>query len=350
LLIAPESLLSASFHMSFAAVIALIAGWEFLQPRLARWRAAHPTIEPSLLNRVGLYLAGVILTTVIAGTASGLFGLYHFNRVALFGTLANMAAVPITGFWVMPWGLLAMLLMPLGLEEFALEPMRWGLSAIIWVAKTVASWPGSSPVLPALPAYALPLLTIGGLWLCLWQRSWRALGFIPIVVALLSFAWHQSPDILVSDDAELVAVRDASGSLMLSEANADKFQRETWTRRAGQETASPWPQPGATSADGALRCDAVGCVFKRDGKQVNIALTLQALAEDCRQPGLLISLEPARRACRRSEHLIDFFDLRDAGTHAIWLDGQGFQIETVRDYQGERPWSRFRPQRPPRER
>jgi len=75
LLIAPESLLSASFHMSFAAVIALIAAWEWLQPVLARWRAAHPTIEPSPLNRVGVYLLGVILTTLIAGTASGFFGL-----------------------------------------------------------------------------------------------------------------------------------------------------------------------------------------------------------------------------------------------------------------------------------
>jgi competence protein ComEC len=345
LLIAPESLLSASFHMSFAAVIALIATWEWLQPKLAQWRAARPMLEPSLLDRVGFYLLGVIATTIIAGTASGLFGLYHFNRVALYGTLANMAAVPITGFWVMPWGLLAMLLMPLRLEGLALEPMRWGLSVILWVAHTVASWPGSSPVLPALPAYALPLMTIGGLWLCLWQRRWRLLGMIPIALALLSFAWHRPPDILVSEDAELVAVRDGSGQMMLSQANAEKFRRETWMRRAGEDQMRPWPQAGAVSDDGALRCDALGCVLKRDGRQITIAMTAQALAEDCRQPGLLISLEPARRTCRRSKDVIDFFALRDGGTHAIWLDGQGFRIETVREHQGERPWSRFRPQR-----
>ncbi|MGE0154395.1 MAG: ComEC/Rec2 family competence protein [Reyranellaceae bacterium] len=345
LIIAPESLLGASFHMSFAAVIALIAAWEWLQPRLAQWRAARPAIEPSALGRAGFYLAGVVVTTLIAGTASGLFGLYHFNRVALYGTVANMAAVPITGFWVMPWGLLAMLLMPLGLEQLALEPMRWGLSAIVWVAQTVASWPGSAPVLPALPAYALPLLSVGGLWLCLWQRRWRALGLAPIAVALLSFAWHRPPDLLVSEDAETVAVRDGFGALMFSQPNADRFRRDTWTRRAGQEASAPWPAAGAASADGALRCDALGCVLRRDGRQVNIAMTLQALAEDCRQPGLLVSLEPARRACRRSADLVDFFDLRDRGTHAIWLERSGFRIETVREYQGERPWSGFRPQR-----
>lgn len=345
LLIAPESLLSASFHMSFAAVIALIAAWEWLQPVLARWRAAHPTIEPSPLNRIGVYLLGVILTTLIAGTASGFFGLYHFNRIALYGTLANMAAVPITGFWVMPWGMLAMLLMPFGLEQLALEPMRWGLSAIIWVANTVASWPGSSPVLPALPAYALPLLTAGGLWLCLWRRNWRLLGLAPMAIALLSFAWSRPPDILVSDDAEVVAVRDASGGLMMSQPKADKFLRETWTRRAGEVGLLPWPAPGQASPDGSLRCDALGCVLRREGQQLIIAMSAQALAEDCRQSGLLISLEPAGRACRRSARLIDFFQLREAGTHAIWFDSSGLEIETVRDSQGARPWSRFRSER-----
>ncbi len=345
LLIAPESLLSASFQMSFAAVIALIAAWEWLQPALARWRAAHPTIEPSPLNRIGVYLLSVILTTLIAGTASGFFGLYHFNRIALYGTLANMAAVPVTGFWVMPWGMLAMLLMPFGLEQLALEPMRWGLSAIIWVAETVASWPGSSPVLPAMPAYALPLLTIGGLWLCLWRRKWRLLGLAPMALALLSFVWSRPPDILVSDDAEVVAIRDASGGLMMSQPKADKFLRETWTRRAGEVALLPWPASGQSSADGALRCDSLGCVLRRDGQQVIIAMTSQAFAEDCRQPGLLISLEPAARACRRSERLVDFFTLREAGTHAIWLEPGGLRIETVRASQGARPWSRFRAER-----
>lgn len=342
LVVAPESLLSASFHMSFAAVLALIAGWEWLQPRIAAWRQSRPLLAPSALDRAGFYLAGVVVTTLIAGTASGLFGLYHFNRVALYGTVANMLAVPITGFWVMPWGVLAMLLMPFGLEQLALEPMRWGLSAIVWVAQTVAGWPGSAPVLPALPAYALPLLAIGGVWLCVWRRPWRLLGLAPIALALLSFAWTDPPHILVSEDGETIAVRDASGGLMLSRPNADKFRRETWTRRAGQDELLEWPEPGRTSPDGVLRCDSLGCTFRREGQSVAIALSLQALAEDCRLPGLLISVEPAGRACRRSARLIDFFDLRESGAHAIWLEPGGARIETVREAQGERPWSRFR--------
>ncbi|MGE3906538.1 MAG: ComEC/Rec2 family competence protein [Reyranellaceae bacterium] len=342
LILAPESLLSASFHMSFAAVLALIAGWEWLQPRLARFRAARPLLAPGPLDRIGYYLAGVVLTTLIAGTASGLFGLYHFNRLALYGAIANMAAVPITGFWVMPWGILAMLLMPLGLEQLALEPMRWGLSAIIWVAGTVASWPGSAPLVPALPSYALPLFALGGLWLCLWRRSWRLLGIGPIAIALLSLLWTRAPDLLISEDAESVAVRTDTGALMLSRPNADRFRRETWTRRAGDDVLQPWPQAGTVSDDGALRCDALGCVLRRQGQSVTVAFTLQALAEDCGLPGMLVSLEPARAACRRRDRLIDFFDLRRSGTHVIWLGRDGVGVRTVAEEQGDRPWSSYR--------
>jgi len=59
--------------------------------------------------------------------ATGAFAAYHFNRLSLLGVVANLLGVPLTGFWIMPWGLLAMLLMPLGLERFALVPMGWGV-------------------------------------------------------------------------------------------------------------------------------------------------------------------------------------------------------------------------------
>jgi competence protein ComEC len=66
LLLAPESLLSASFQMSFAAVTALVAGYEVVTLRRAG-RAA----ERGMGRRMAFYLAGVALTTSTAwpGTA-----------------------------------------------------------------------------------------------------------------------------------------------------------------------------------------------------------------------------------------------------------------------------------------
>ncbi len=141
LVAAPESLTGASFQMSFAAVVALIAAWE----TAAGWRRRlHERAELSQrrwLWRLGAALAASLLTTLIASVATGAFAAYHFNRLSLLGVVANLLGVPLTGFWIMPWGLLTMLLMPVGLEQVALVPMGWGVEGLNAIARYVAAWP-----------------------------------------------------------------------------------------------------------------------------------------------------------------------------------------------------------------
>jgi competence protein ComEC len=341
LALAPESMLGASFQMSFAAVIALVAAWEAVRPVARRWREERSQHWPFLVEWAGAYVGGVLLTTLVAGLASSGFGLYHFNRVALFSVAANLLAVPITGFWVMPWGMLALALMPFGLEGLALEPMRWGIAGIIYVAREVASWPGAAALVPALPAIALPLLAIGGLWLCLWQRRWRLLGLVPLLaVAVLAFT-TRPPDILVSADARLFAVRDqGSGHLMLSAPRRDRLVGDTWMRRLGDDETADWPREGR-SADGSLVCDQAGCILHRSGRTIALVERSEALSEDCASAQLVVSQVFARRICNTSKAtLVDAIDLRQNGAYAIWIDQGGFELRSVRQDRGERPWTR----------
>ena len=64
-----------------------------------------------------------MLTTLVAGLATAPFAIYHLNRIALHGLLANLVAVPVMAMWIMPLGILSFLLMPLGLESLGLVPM-----------------------------------------------------------------------------------------------------------------------------------------------------------------------------------------------------------------------------------
>ncbi len=131
--VAPQEVLGVSFQMSFAAVLALIAGYEALRPALSRIRR-RPMLH---------HAATLVLTSLLAGAASAPFGAYHFGRVQAYFVLGNLVAVPLTAMLVMPAGLLALALMPLGLEAVALWPMRWGLDAILWVARTVSALPAA---------------------------------------------------------------------------------------------------------------------------------------------------------------------------------------------------------------
>ena len=229
LLLAPESLLGPSFQMSFAATTALVAGYELLRPTLVGWGA-----RAGFAFRPLLYLACILLTSLIAALATAPFALYHFNRIADYGLAANLVAVPVTGLWVMPWGVLALLLMPLGLEQLALVPMALGIDAVTWIAHTIADLPGAVRLVPAMPTLALVLIAGGGLWLCLWRRRWRLAGLAGLVAGALVMAHHPTPDILVDGGAKLVAVRAPDGELRLSSHQRARFAGQTWLRRAGQ--------------------------------------------------------------------------------------------------------------------
>ena len=175
LVIAPESLLGPSFQMSFAAVIGLIAFYE--HRRLTQRRAA-PDDEPAAARNVILvYFLGVMLTTLIASVATTPFAAFHFQRIATFGIVANLVAVPLTAFWIMPAGLFAMLLMPFGLDAPFLVLMGYGIGIVLDAADLMARLPGSVIDVPPWPTTGLLAMVAGGLWLCLWRGKWRRWGF-----------------------------------------------------------------------------------------------------------------------------------------------------------------------------
>lgn len=335
LLLAPESILGASFQMSFAAVVALIAAYETLAPRLLRRAGGQ---QRGLWRRAALYLAGIALTTLVASAATSVFAIYHFNRLAAYGLAANLVAVPLMGFWIMPWGLVALALMaPLGFERLALAPMDAGIALMLRVAETVSGWSGAVTLVPAMPAAGLALAVFGGLWLCLWRGRWRRFGLLGVVAALVTIPLARPPDILVTGDARLLAVRGADGRYMLSTRRAERFAAEGWLRRAGQDKANPWPRKGQ-SRDGRLRCDAAGCIYRARGHVVALIRDERALAEDCAMAEVVVSVEPVRLPCPAARVVVDRIDLWREGGYAIWLEANGIRVESVNGNRGTRPW------------
>ena len=334
LAIAPESMLGPSFQMSFAAATALIATYEAARRPLARMAA-----RGGLALRPLVYGAGVALTSLVAGIATGPFAVYHFNRIADYGLLANLGAVPITGFWIMPWGLVALVLMPFGLEEIALAPMGWGIDAVVWIAREVAAQPGAVTLVPAMPAAALLAISVGGLWLCLWRSRWRFLGILVIGGGMALAGMERRPDILVDGDAKVMAVRGEDGRLWISTRQRGRFVSDIWLRRDGQVEAPTWPRDGKSAADAGIRCDTLGCIQRRADQSIAFVRDPRAFEEDCRRAELIVSAVPAWDLCEGPGTVVDRFDLWRSGSHAIWLDADGTRVESVAEVRGERPWA-----------
>lgn len=338
LLLAPESLVGASFQMSFAAVLALIALYETLRLPMRRWRSGG-----GFGRRVGLYLAGLAVSSVAAGGASGIVALHHFGRMTQYGLIANMIAVPVTAFWIMPWGVAAFLLMPFGMEHLALQPMAYGIDMILATAETVSSWPGASMQIPPLPAGGLVFCAFGGLWLCIWRGRVRWAGVAGLLAGLATLGLVEPPDILINGNGRLIAVRMADGHYGLSTVRAEKLAARIWMEETGGTATRGWPD--TVSADGMLSCDLIGCVYRAGRRNVMLIQDARALAEDCTAGAIVVSAVPVRRACRDASTVIDRFDLWREGAHALWLRKDGVEVVSVREAQGERLWTHGPPAR-----
>ena len=69
----------------------------------------------------GREIAALILASLVAGLATTPYAAYHFHRVASYGVLANLLAMPVVSVWVMPMGILGVLAMPFGFDA-----VLWG--------------------------------------------------------------------------------------------------------------------------------------------------------------------------------------------------------------------------------
>lgn len=349
LLTQPEVLVGPSFQMSFAAVVALVAGYEVLAPRLTAWRG-RGRARGRWLRTAAVYVGGLTASTVLASLATAPFAAYHFNTVAVHSLAANLAAMPMVSAVVMPAAILGLLAMPLGLEGVPLWLMGQGLAAVSWVAATVASWPGATVPVPPMPAGGLAGVALGGLWLCLWRRPWRLGGLVVAVVAMSTPWWQPGPDILVNAEGTVMAVRGPSGGLILSPGRSDGFARDLWQERFGAADPVPWPKSGDSTGPRSpftlhspphLACDAAGCIYKARGLTTALIHDLAAVQEDCWAADVIVASISLTRWCGQALAVIDRRSLWRQGGHAIWLGPQP-RIETVAAALGDRPWSPFR--------
>lgn len=331
MLIAPQEVPGVSFQMSFAAVLALIAGYEALRPWLRR---LHGKSWPM---RFASHLVALALTSALAGTASAPYGAYHFGHVQVYFILANMIAVPLTAMWVMPAGLIALLLMPLHLEGLALVPMGWGARAVLAVARWTAALPAATFAVPHIPAWGLGVFSLGLAWLGIWRGPRRLAGVVAIVVGLASPVVVRPPDVLVSSDARLIAIRTAEGVYLQQAQGGSKFERDAWAQYWAVGGFLPLP---VTGGGDAIRCGSGSCLVLPYAERRGVLLARGIRSStDCGQTAVIVSSEPARGLCPRPwPALVDRFTVWRNGSAAIWLGPDGARIVADRDERGARPW------------
>jgi hypothetical protein len=126
--------------MSFAAVTSLVA--------VAEWEQRRERAAPR--GTLYRYWHGIVTASLVGSLATLPFAIFHFDRAAL-----------------------SVVAMPFGLEVGPLHLLGWGIGVMLAMGRWVSGLPGAVWIAPVFPVSALALLSLGGLWIAIWQRGCR---------------------------------------------------------------------------------------------------------------------------------------------------------------------------------
>ncbi|WP_439110514.1 ComEC/Rec2 family competence protein [Lentibacter sp.] len=320
----PEALLGPGFQMSFAATTALVAVFAAL-------RAHEVTLGPKWLRP----FVALFITSLVAGLATAPIAAAHFNHIAHYGLIANLLAVPLMGAVVIPAGVVALLLWPLGLSWLGFYVMELGIAWILGVATYFAGLEGARGTILAPDSGVLALMAAGALGLALWQGRARAVGLLPMVAAAVMWSQTTRPDVLIADTGKLVGVMTPTGRA-LSADKGSGFVARGWLEndgdmRAQEAAAEGWAAASKRAAHPLLHARRKAEVDTADCTAGQILVVAGTLTRDV--PCLVF----------------DLVALKHSGAVAIYFEDGNAKIKTAREVTGRRLWTVAAERRAPRQ-
>jgi competence protein ComEC len=336
LLLWPEALVGPSFQLSFAAITAIVALHE--QATVKAWLARREEGWGfrALRSLFGLLLTGVAVELILSPIA-----LFHFHKSGIFGALANLIAIPLTTFVIMPLEALALLLDTVGLGA----PFWWAtgkaLTLLLWLAHKVAAMPGAMALLPSMPSGAFAMIVLGGLVILLLNSHVRFVGLLPILAGMLWTANVPTPDILITDDGRHLAVRNGKGEMMLLRERTGDFVRDVMAERSGAFSVDALFDD-SRDAD----CTPEICVasVRKDGRTWLVGATRSLhlvtwvdLIALCPRLDIIVSERKLPPKCQPKWIKADRDFLRLNGGMAISLGSEPI-VETSKGGQDDHPW------------
>lgn len=330
LLTRPESLVSASFQLSFAAVTALV-----LVAQSPPWRRVLAPAADGWPLRLARWAGALLVSSLVAELVLSPIAAAHFGRAGIYGVAANLLAIPLTSLLVMPLLALHLLLGLLGMDALSAPLVGPAIGLLAGIATEVASLPGSSVAVPRVGL--LPFgLGIAGALAFLLAGPLRWLG-LPLLIAapLVQLATPQ-PDLFVSHDARQIGLVAPDGTLHVGRGTGRSFLARTWAEAAAAPAIRPLADwPGA-------RCSALGCLVEaRPGVTL-----LFVRAEELPDPAPLLAwcsrvdlvIGPRLPSlCRPRWRAFDRDALVRTGPLAIHLERR--RIIAQADVAGDHPWS-----------
>ena len=329
LLFFPESLYSASFQLSFAATLAIVSLAEnWIMPK-----------AQTIHGRVVSHLFAILISSLATSLATAPFIIYDFNRLSIMGVFSNMIVLPLASAVIMPAIIVAMLIMPFGLQWLAYIPLQWGTNLMLKIAAYAAAMPLASIRLYALSEAGVILAAIGLLWFCLWRGRLRLWGIPMLLISLATMSQHRPVDVFISAGANQVIVRLENGHYTALKGTSRAYAVQSWLQSEGQGDVIPLKESDIT-------CDLNTCSYTKNAHTLIMVTHPErdtVLDKACKAaPDILIAARYLKAArCPGPKILIGKNELNAYGPHALYLTPAG--VEVTRTHEPGVPLRQWQP-------
>jgi competence protein ComEC len=335
LLFWPDALAGPSFQLSFAAVATIIVLHD-----LPWMRALRAAPEASFVMRWGWGIVSLLLTGFAIELALAPIALFHFHKTGLYGALANVVAIPLTTFYIMPLEVLGLTADIAGLGA----PFWWaagqGVRLLIGMAHGVQSMPGSVAMLPSMPNWAFAAMIAGLLWAGIFRTKWRVLGVVPFCVGALAMLLAPRPDVLITGDGKHLALVDDQGRLALLRDRAGEYVRGALSETAGISVeAMPmdaWPGAECSPDMCIITIDRNGRRWTLLATRTRYLVPIMEMAAACKRVDIVISDRYLPYACKPRWFKADRGFLAQTGGMALYLTAP--RVESVNGNRTHLPW------------
>lgn len=332
LMLHPESLISVGFQMSFAAVLALVVVYRVWQEKRV-YSGGY-----GILGKVKSNAVSLSITSFVAGVATGGFALFHFGRIAKYGLVGNLMAMPIFTFAVMPLGIISLIALPFGLEHWPLWLMGQGIAQLLHISQWIESWDGAMMQVRAAPNWVIATYSLAFVLVLLSKWPGRLIGLLLMGVSFTAWAMNPVPDIRISAEGRVAFWEDNDFErLIVTSERADRYGREQFAEKAGQKGLDVIAMDKTDAP-----CDALACRFLIKGKTVSILNHPSEARIECAASDVVIltlrDVGPeVRRNCQAL--LIDGRTLWKGGAQEIYISDKGVRrVETKKPPSKRRVW------------
>ena len=240
ILLNPLAIFQVSFLLSFCAVLIIVCYYQNWRLKIfpdANLQLEHKFIT-GVLSKIRLYFIEILFLTLVIQLATLPIIMNNFQSLSLSSFVANLIAIPLVSFVIMPLSFMVLLMMIFNAQIIPLFFLKFALNFFIIITKFFANFKYSSLSTPYLENYALAGSLLFLAFFCICQNNVLKILFALGFAALILTAFVPAKNQLILEKSQKFYAVFLDKKLYFSKENKSTKQVVRWLYTFNQNQMS----------------------------------------------------------------------------------------------------------------